>query len=77
MQERLIFEFKSSQNLQPDLRKARALEYIAHYLDRIEQHLGKISDHIDKENIEGAISGASASIADQVRLAAATLTGPK
>jgi hypothetical protein len=32
------------QNMAPELRKVRALEYIAHFLDRIEVHLGRLAD---------------------------------
>ena len=28
----------------PIVRQARAMEYIAHYLDRIEQHLARLAD---------------------------------
>jgi hypothetical protein len=51
MSNRLEWDFKSSQNLQPDARQARALEYIAHYLDGIERHLGVISDRARQGNL--------------------------
>jgi hypothetical protein len=40
-------------NLQIDMRSPRALEFIAHYLDRIEGHLAHIVEAIDQGKLKG------------------------
>lgn len=41
---KLPFRFDSTSNLNEDRRQSRALEHIAHYLDRIESHLEVIAN---------------------------------
>ncbi len=49
-----------------ELRKARALEYIAHYLDRIEQHLETIAKNSDHSNIKTAVSNGFAGLSQMI-----------
>jgi hypothetical protein len=42
--------------LEPAARQARALEYIAHYLDRIEQHLERITKTLTTLDPAGEIT---------------------
>jgi hypothetical protein len=39
--------------LTPELRSARALEYIAHYLERIETHMATIANTLTADPAEG------------------------
>lgn len=67
---RYPWDFKPGQSMAPDFRQAHALEYIAHYLDRIEQHLAKISstlteDPADDITVLSALKDVSDSIKGQ------------
>lgn len=38
------FDMEEARTANPDARQARALEYVAHYLELIEGHLAKLAD---------------------------------
>lgn len=42
--------------LTPELRSARALEYIAHYLDRIETHMATIAHTLTADPADGELT---------------------
>lgn len=43
-EERRSWDFKSTQDMQVQFREPHALEYIAYYLDKIEQHLARSAE---------------------------------
>lgn len=50
-------EWKFEQISNPELKKAKALEYIAYYLDRIEQHLAVIAEQSKDRGVQNTIAG--------------------
>ena len=48
MAERKAFEFGDEMNIDPQHKAARALEFIAFYLDRIDGHLERLADAAQK-----------------------------
>lgn len=50
----------------PEVRKARALEFIAHYLDRIDGHLERIATDLEKgpknDSLMNALSGVAGAL---------------
>ena len=43
------WDFKASQSMKPDFRQSLALEFIAYYLDRIDQNIAKIADTLTED----------------------------
>jgi hypothetical protein len=50
-QERKNYEFPDQSPLQtaPEIRSAKALEFIAYYLDRIDAHLERLADAVESQ----------------------------
>lgn len=63
--QRYAWDFKPSQSLQVDFREARALEFIAYYLDKIEQHLSRNADA--NEKIQASLAAISVQVPGIVR----------
>jgi hypothetical protein len=53
-QQKLPWQFVPK--MEPELRNAHALEYIAHYLDRIEGHFAKIVETLTEDPAGGSLT---------------------